>query len=164
LFIYPVDFMKKLYRAHRLTEVPDKEGMLINPYLNMARRPRDTSRELHEMADAWFEQKFGLRFRSRALFCSGNPHEAGDYCDNEHVLISLEPIGEYAFCYSPNCVDMYRHFKRLSSGRRQQDEVWQELESLEYRLVSNGSWDVAAASGCEITIFAHKFRYSRESL
>jgi hypothetical protein len=156
--------MKTLYRAHRLDEVPGQQGVLLNPYLNMARQPRDTSRDLHELADAWFEQQFGLRFRSRALFCSGNRTEAARYCDSKHVLISIEPIGDYAFCYSPLCPDMYEHFKRTGGHPWQEDKVWQELGSLRYQLIENAPWVAAAASGCEIMIFAQSFRYRHEAL
>jgi hypothetical protein len=155
--------MKKLYRAHRLDEVPDQQGVLVNPYLNMARRPRDTSVELHGLADAWFEEKCGLRYRSRTLFCNGNPHESADYCDEKHILISIEPVGPYTFCYSPSCVDMYRHFTRVGKRPWEQEQVWRELDALQYQ-VGAASWDKAADSGCEIMMYAQQFKYQRESL
>lgn len=156
--------MKTLYRAHRLSEVPEEQGVLVNPYLDMARQPRDTSRELHELADAWFEKQFALRFRSRALFCNGNRAEAENYCDNNHVLISIEPIGDFKFCYSPNCPDMYLHFKRVGEHPWKQQNVWRELDSLQYQMVRNAHWGAAVDSGCEIMIYAREFRYRREAL
>ena len=154
--------MTNLFRAHRLSEVPEQQGLLLNPYLDMARNPRNTSRELHDLADAWFKHKFGVNFRSRALFCTGNRVEAEDYCDDNHVLISIEPVGDHAFCYSPNCTDMYRHFKRVSAHPWQQDKVWKELDSLQYQLVNNAPWSTAALSGCEIMMYAQVFKYRRE--
>lgn len=154
--------MNTLYRAHRLSEVPEQQGVLVNPYLNMARRPRDTSLALHELADAWFEQQFGLRFRSRALFCNGSRAEAEEYCDENHVLISIEPVGDYAICYSPKCPDMYRHFKRVGGHPWQLDKVWQELDSLQYQVVRNAYWGAAVTSGCEIMMYAQAFKYRRE--
>ena len=153
----------KIFRSHRLSEVPEKQGVLSNPYLNMARQPRDTSPELHELADAWFEQQFGLYFRSKALIGSGDLNQAKRYCDDKHVLVSIEPIGDYAFCYSPMCRDMYLHFKGIDSRRWQQDQVWQEMNSLQYQLVKNASWAAAVDSKCEIMMYAQAFKYQREA-
>lgn len=154
--------MTILYRAHRRDEVHETQGILVNPYLQMARRPRDSSRELHELADEWFEQQFRLRFRSRTLFCSGSRAEAETYCDEGHVLISIEPLGDYEFCYSPACIDMYRHFKRIGSHPWQRTQVWNELTSLQYQRFNNKEWNHAAASGCEIMVYAREFKYRRE--
>jgi hypothetical protein len=154
--------LKKLYRAHRLDQVPDQQGVLVNPYLNVARRPRDTPSELHELADAWFEQEFGLRYRSRALFCFGNRPRAANFCDDNHVLIAIEPLGPYSFSYSPNCVDMYEHFKRIGAKPWQQEKVWPQLHSLHYQL-GKDSWDTAVDSGCEIMVYAQQFKYLRVS-
>lgn len=154
--------MKKIFRAHRLSELHEQQGILVNPYLKMARQPRDSSDELHRLADAWFEQQFDLGFRSKTLFGSGDRSEAKLYCDEKHVLISIEPIDDYVLCYSPKCRDMFDHFQRVGCHPWHQDFVWQEMNSLQYQLVNNTSWDAAATSNCEIMMYAQKFKYRRE--
>jgi len=152
----------KLFRAHRLSDLPAQSDKLQNPYVANERRPRDTPVELHSLTNNWFEKQFGLRFRSRTLFCSGNKEMAREYCDENHGLISIRPVGEFKLCYSPNCADLYRHFQRVGSHPWKQDEVWAQLESLDYQILENDSWDFAAASGCEIMIYSEQFIYRRE--
>jgi hypothetical protein len=108
--------MRKIYRAHRLSQAPEPSGTFINPYLLAARRPLHSSIELHNLADSWFEDRFGMRFRSKALFGTGDICATYEYCDDLHGPISIEPVGDYQLCYSPSCKDMYRHFQSIKGA------------------------------------------------
>jgi hypothetical protein len=154
--------MNKLYRAHRLSDIASEQGEFENPYIILDRKPRESSMDLHLFADAWFTENFGIGFRSKAIFCTGSFHEMQEYCDPYHRAISINPVGSYTFCYSPNCPDMYRHFKRVGKFPWLKSHVWRELDNLGYQLVKDGSWDVAAESACEIMMIADSFRYKRE--
>jgi hypothetical protein len=154
--------MEKLFRAHDLIAVPYSKGTFLNPYLYLERRPLHSSRDLHRLANLWFESKFSLRFRSRALFCTGNIIKASEYCDNERSLISIEPKGDFKLCFSKKCEDMYLHFDKMPGFPIEKSQVWSELDSLEYQIIENACWDSAAASHCEMMVFANEFEYQHE--
>jgi hypothetical protein len=138
--------------------------VLRNPYLSVSRNPRDSSIELHRLADDWFFSKFKIRFRSAALFGNGNSSVVAKYVDADHRAISLMPRGEFTICYSPNCVDMYEHFKAIGRHPWSREKVFVELDSLDYMVGSDELWAGALQSGCEIMMYAQEFIYQHEEL
>lgn len=155
--------MKKLFRAHDLKDVVSCSGKFLNPYLSVERRPLHSSPQLHALSNDWFEARFGLRFRSKTLFCTGNLYSIFEYCNDGRVPISISPIGDFKLCFSDKCKDMYRHFKSIGGFPLEKNQIWSELDSLNYQVIENISWQKAAEAGCEIMIFAHEFEYKRES-
>ena len=76
---------------------------LVNDYLLSPRFPRNMPIDLHNEADAWFEDKFKLKFRSQAIFCTGSIAEARRF----GAPAAIWPIGEHLFCWSPDIGDLY---------------------------------------------------------
>jgi hypothetical protein len=66
----------KLYRGFKNSFSP---GEYQNKYLECPRRPLNTPVTIHLDADKWFNNRFGYRFRSQALFCYGSIKRAMDY-------------------------------------------------------------------------------------
>lgn len=67
------------------------------------RRPTDTPVSIHEFIDNWFYKKFGVRFRSNAMFATKNSFSAATYGASYIVF----PIGEFKYCYSNDIEDVY---------------------------------------------------------
>jgi hypothetical protein len=80
-------------KLHRLTEV---SGTRL-------RSPKDSSKEMHELLDDYFDYKFGYRYRSRGVFCSGKESIAESY--GQACLIF--PIGNFKYAFSKQIEDAY---------------------------------------------------------
>ena len=67
------------------------------------RRPMSTPLPIHEFMDNWFYEKFGIRFRSNAMFVTKSQGSARLY-GNVYIVF---PIGEFKYCYSSTIDDLY---------------------------------------------------------
>jgi hypothetical protein len=85
-----------------------KRGMKNKPKLfignvRLDRKPTDTPLPIHEFMDNWFYKKFGVKFRSNAMFVTKSRGSAQIYGDVYIVF----PIGEFKYCYSSTIDDLY---------------------------------------------------------
>ena len=92
-----------MYRGVGTRWVDEDPIMPLNVYPN--RPPRDTARILHDLADEWFNDHAGHRFRSDALFATGNSTTAEMYAGTGTVVIVI-PCGTYQYCWSEKYWDM----------------------------------------------------------
>lgn len=67
------------------------------------RRPLNTPRMMHEMADQFFYDKFGYRYRSGSVFATRVKSVAAAY----GPVCAVIPLGDYEFCCSELIVDLY---------------------------------------------------------
>jgi hypothetical protein len=111
------------------------------------RQPRNTDRDLHRAADAWFLKHTGIEFRSNSFFTTGNAENANEYGD----LFILCPIGNYKYCWSPNIMDFYLELERVSRNQEDDDEFvdW-VLTDGDY--IFNSNLPGAIQSGNEIMV------------
>lgn len=65
------------------------------------RKPKNLELHIHQLADKIFYEKFGIKFRSQSVFCTGDIFSAKKY---GYVAI-IKPIGKYEVCWSPHCHD-----------------------------------------------------------
>jgi len=84
----------------------DSEEVLIKAKCPVNRKPTDSDRLMHDIADSWFQSKFGIKFRSNSVFCIGSDTLAANYGPTYFMI----PIGNFDFCYSKQVWDMYDHF------------------------------------------------------
>lgn len=82
------------------------------------RRPKDTPAEIHDFIDDYFENKYGSRFRSEAIFATGSYATAKTY---GNVFIIL-PVGKYEVLWSPMVKDLYSEF--LEKGAEMENCIW----------------------------------------
>jgi hypothetical protein len=69
----------------------------------VGRAPSNTPIKFHTIADDWFNENFGHRYRSNAVFCTGRRKQAEAYGSPHWVF----PIGEFKMCWSPQVKDLY---------------------------------------------------------
>ncbi len=75
----------------------DGETFKIRGSVRSDRTPRDSDQWLHEVFDDFFLKKFGIRFRSNALFCVKDE----DDVDSEYGKpFAIFPIGKFDYAYS----------------------------------------------------------------
>lgn len=111
------------------------------------RRPRDSSRRFHEIADAWFEKRLGFRYRSAAVFLTSRILSARSYGATADHVARVVPISDYRFCWSPMSSDLL--FIEKSFAQASQTEIEAELEGRGFK-----DYDLQAAheSGHEVML------------
>lgn len=75
-------------------------------FVKSVRKDRDTmnmSGRLHKEIDQYFFDKFGIRGRSNAIFCSGEEYDVELY-GPAHIIF---PVGRYKILWSPEVKDLY---------------------------------------------------------
>ena len=91
--------MKPFYRGIR--QFPDsKIAEFVAP---VGRKPKDLPLAAHTYCDAWFLKNFGHRYRSNAVFTSGNQPIAMQY-GTPYIFL---PIGNFEICWSTSVEDLF---------------------------------------------------------
>lgn len=74
----------------------------------MNRVPRDIPMGIHTEADEWFYRKFGVRYRSQALFVTSSLLTAATYALDKDVknVARVIPLGPYRICWSDQRSDL----------------------------------------------------------
>lgn len=100
-FLRQIKYLKRdiLFRGIRGLNVSKVMNKLPCP---TNRLPLDTAMDIHLVADDWFFHNTGIRYRSNAIFCTGDRYVTSGYGDPCAVF----PIGEFSFCYSNTIGDM----------------------------------------------------------
>lgn len=112
------------------------------------RQPRNTRPAYHRAADDWFLRRFGIRYRSGSLFCTGSLETAAQYGEGKARFIY--PVGEFRICWSPRVHDLF-----MWTFNRSVPEFVSFLENeADYR---EGDLCEAIASDCEIMVSCARF-------
>lgn len=150
-----------LFRAHSTKYLTGATGIITNPNLHRARRPRDMPVATHQVLSEWFVDRFGIDYRGCSLFCTGDASIAAGYKKDTSTLISLEPLGEYSLCYAVNCKDLFGYYQfNWSATQASREKIRADLEQLGFVHLVNEGIDEAAASGHEVMLVAERFRYN----
>lgn len=114
------------------------------------RQPTKMPRTIHAAVDAWFCEKFGVRYRGAGLFCTGDCAQAAEH----GFVYKIFPIGGFQFCWSPKVRDLFEWAKQERLLQLSPLEFVAALESLDYR---EEGFSEAIASGCEIMIACRRY-------
>lgn len=111
-------------RAYRGIQVYRPQPLVIKKYVRTNRHPVDTPNNISKLMDNWFNKKFGIKFRSEALFVTGNVIAAKHF---GYVYIVF-PIGNYDYSWSPVYSDLTDDFANaLSKKIKQYPEEYKYL-------------------------------------
>lgn len=115
------------------------------------RSPRNMDAEVHANADTWFERRFGIRYRSQAVFVTSSLFIATQYAYNKSVqnVVRVIPISAYKFCWSPKYSDLLSF--KLNSGRVSIEEYLEAGSYIETNLKD------AHATGHEVMLGCDEF-------
>ena len=151
---------RKLFRAHSTKHLTGSTGVISNPNLQRARKPRDMPLATHQILNEWFVDRFGIAYREKSLFCTGDALIAAGYVTGDSSLILIEPVGDYSVCYSSKCKDLFGIYQFYwSNSDPSALEIRTRLDGLDFVQHHNGGLGEAAASGCEVMLVADSFRY-----
>lgn len=132
------DGMVELIRADCKPFLEQANGVMLyrgmhktSTYLKMTvrsdRKPKNTSAAEHAVIDDWFNEKFGFRARSAAVFGSGEFADARLY----GKVFAIFPIGRFEFVWSPIVSDLFVDIAD-STGDDSKDSIINFLEQAEY--------------------------------
>jgi hypothetical protein len=83
---------------------PVVNGEYPNKFETVPRKPQNVPVQIHQIADAWFQQEFGIRARSRTLMCSTDQIQAASFAVQRTPAV-ITPIGSYSIIYSQQVRD-----------------------------------------------------------
>lgn len=115
------------------------------------RSPKNMPLPIHRVADEWFLEKFGYRFRSQALFCTSDEVVASLY----GKVYRLFPSNGFSFCWSPKVKDLFTTITLYGITAANAEAIVPVLEQSDYRCDDN--LILALESDNEIMIVAERF-------
>ncbi|MFW6001933.1 MAG: hypothetical protein ACOCQD_01180 [archaeon] len=74
------------------------------------RDPKDTPQQIHDIADNYFKEYYGIKLRSNSLFCTMSRREAMAHGDNIYIVF---PMGDYKIFYNPNVRDLFTEIAKF---------------------------------------------------
>lgn len=145
----------------------DKQLPAVSLQQNRAgRRPLTTNAALSKVADNWFFEKTGIRYRSNAVFTAGDYGTARSYGD----VYVMFPIGEFKYCWSPNVEDMFMLVSDLSSRvNRNAPNVEEMINAELINRLNNAEYKTdglveAIQSTSELMVYCNKYYLLTEAM
>ena len=111
-----------------------KFGLNENENLTRPRKPRHSETSVHDVADQWFYDKFGIKARSETVFCTPNCHQAATY--GEAYEITVPDTMSYQLIYSLK-VDDFINIRYEIDDLESKNEIIDWLESRDYAVLSS---------------------------
>lgn len=116
------------------------------------RRPRDSSVRFHEIADRWFESRFGIAYRSHGLFLTSRLISASTYAASPDHVMRVIPLSTYRYCWSPAVSDLLFAAKNMAASPREEIEAY--LDLMQYREVD---LEDAHKMGHEVMLYCERY-------
>jgi hypothetical protein len=107
---------------------PTDKPTLLKPRRD--RRPKNSSAFFHDVADRWFESRFGIAYRSTGLFLTSRPMSASTYAGTPAHVMRIVPLSAYRYCWSPKVSDLLFAASRLGASPAEAIEAY--LDSVQY--------------------------------
>lgn len=113
------------------------------------RKPRDTPEDIHEWADNWFYENFGIRARSNTMFCTSEASKTKQYGE----LYIVFPIGNFEIIWSHRLKDLYTEWM-VTKGL----EFWKDYFLTSFaKTYHKGNLQKAIKSGNEIMLHCDEY-------
>lgn len=142
------DGMPNLYRGFsKKLNAPEQ----VNIFYHKSRVPRDTSLEMHEAADRWFFEKFGIYARSSSLICTTDFSQANSYGTTYQIV----PDSSSPMIYSASVKDFLEHESDLDVLTEEGMRAWLECKC--FNLVYNVS-EITHDFRGEVMVFCESYR------
>ena len=132
----------------------DTSKLMVKLPCPVNRRPLDTDIDIHIAADEWFLKNTGIKYRSNAVFTTGDSFVASGFGTS---VCAVFPKGEFSFCYSKVVGDMtdYLNINTDASLPEGIAEISKKLKLGKYK--QNLNLRAAIKSGNEIMIHCDSY-------
>jgi len=114
----------------------DDNDFFAKKQVRKDRKPMDTPLHSHKLMDDWFHEKFGVRSRSNAVFCSFNKEIASFY----GYAFLIFPIGNYKAVSSKTIGDLYSLIYADASAIRKKKYSEEELQQEIIKAMGKGQY------------------------
>jgi hypothetical protein len=116
------------------------------------RIPKNSSIDFHLAADNWFLKRFGVAYRSQALFLCSRQLTAQTYAASPKHVMRIVPLTAYKYCWSPKVSDLL--FAATTFATADVSMVENHLDSVGYR--EDGLTD-AHDAGHEVMLHCERY-------
>jgi hypothetical protein len=140
--------VQNLYRGFSKTLITTEQ---VNKFYHASRVPINTSIEIHEAADRWFFEKFGIYARSSSLICTTDFSQANSY----GIAYRISPEPPSPMIYSHSVKDFLEHESDLDVLTEESIRAW--LESQRFNLVYSTS-EIDPGFFGEVMVFCKSYR------
>lgn len=96
------------------------------------RQPRDSSVHFHNIADEWFFDRFGFRYRSGGVFVTSRILTATAYASTPAHVVRVLPLSSYSYCWSRNVSDLL--FMEKEVGSQSREVIRRHLHMADYQV------------------------------
>lgn len=125
--------------------------------LRKDRKPRDTTQYVHDLVNAYFVKRFGVKVRSEGLFATGDRHTAEKYGHPYYAF----PVGQFKFVWGTHKGDPVMdtlHWTRMIENMMKVRQHAQAMSVAE-KVLGEIDWHSdnlanAIGSGAEIAVLA----------
>lgn len=106
-------------------------GMCQEDNIFKNRKPKNMPLFFHNAADNWFLKRFGVKYRSNVVMCTGEWSIAEGYGD----VYAIFPVGSFSVCWSGVVQDLFGHMSSHYPGDPDSEtDVQDFLDSLGYQV------------------------------
>ncbi|EPO0026893.1 hypothetical protein ACT5DM_004541 [Vibrio alginolyticus] len=111
-----------------------KTGISENIYLKTPRLPRDLHIHIHETADGWFYERFGIKARSQTIFCTPDIEQAKEY--GTPYVVTVPTGTDYKLIFSVKVKD-FIEIEADISDVNSTSQILDWLENKSYSMVTD---------------------------
>lgn len=112
------------------------------------RNPRNTRQAVQDVLDKWFDEKFGFKARSQAVFTTGSFPDARSY----GTVYAIFPIGNFKYVWSTEIPDLFFVTHNISTDNP--EEVIEKLEEADYK---STDLEIAIKTGHEVMLSCKQY-------
>jgi hypothetical protein len=128
-----------------------------NSYLSIPRKPVDSHLHVHEVADNWFNNNFGIKARSQTIFCTPDIEQAKEYGQPYNVSVPSEL--DYKLIFSADVKDFIEIEADICDVNCT-DEIIKWLESKSYTVVTSFR-ELPTDFDGEVMLYCERYEVSR---
>lgn len=134
-----------------------KGAYFLRQQVRTERKPLSSAPFVHRLMDEWFDDKFGIKGRSGAVFATSDFKQAAGYSGGFGGAYAIFPIGEFKFLWSPHVYDPFMQLQDVmfdkNADRYPNDILGPKVEKwLETREYTDKNLPAAIASKNEVMI------------
>ena len=149
--------MNHLYRgtSHFL-----EDGIYQNENLKRPRMPKTTPRNIHESADTWFKERFGISARSQTVFCTPCKEHASNHFESGGSLLEISLVGEnnsLIYCLEVDDFLDLIPTDEFTSSCDSNFDIAEKLNGFDYRVARNVE-EIPSDFAGEVMLFCEKYK------
>ena len=132
---------------------PIENGLHENHYLTIPRKPKNSHANVHEVADEWFNNKFGIRARTQTIFCTPDIEQAKEY--GKPYKLNVVKDSNCKLVFSPLVKDFIEIVVDINDVNSNK-EIIDWLEGKAYEVVTS-PYDLPAEFCGEVMLYCEKY-------